>query len=235
VLSLERQERFRQRYALTHPGWRPSSHLYRDRVVNSLFPSARVLDLGCGRGGVMEQLHGMTVFTSGLDPHEESLREHRQPALSLVCGLADALPYEDGAFDVVCCSWVLEHLSHPANVFREVVRVLDAGGRFIFLTPNLRHPLLRVNQALRWTEGRLVDRLYGREEADIFPAYYRANTASRVDALARDAGLQRISVHWIGDPTYLAFNELLFRVGSLLETITPLRMRVHLVGEYASR
>ncbi|MFO7740853.1 MAG: class I SAM-dependent methyltransferase [Anaerolineae bacterium] len=232
MLSHERQEQYRRRYSEGHPGWQPSTLVYQDLVARHLVDEARALDLGCGRGGVMERLHTRAGVAVGLDPDGGSLSQHRAPGLALSCGVAEALPYGDGTFDLVCSSWVLEHLEDPDVAFGEASRVLTPGGRFVFLTPNLLHPLLMLNRALRWTQGRLVDWLYGRAEPDIFPALYRANTASAIDRLARRAGLERVSVQFIGDPTYLAFNEPLFRFGCVLERVIPRRMRVHLVGEY---
>ncbi|MBS3782869.1 MAG: class I SAM-dependent methyltransferase [Anaerolineae bacterium] len=231
MLSLDQQERYRRRYAQMRPDWRPGSHVYRDLVAARLFPAARVLDLGCGRGGVMEQLHARTAFTAGLDPDRQSLREHRAPlVVARACGRADSLPYADAVFDVACCSWVLEHLRRPANAFADVARVLVAGGHFVFLTPNVRHPLLKLNRLLRWTRGRLVDRLYDRAEPDIFPAFYRANTPVQIKRLAHAAGFEHVSVCCVDDPTYLAFNEPLFRAACLLAPRMPRSMGVHLVG-----
>lgn len=230
MLSLDRQERYRRRYAQMRPNWRPSSHVYQDLVAAHLFPDARVLDLGCGRGGVMERLHEQAAFTIGLDPDLQSLFNHRASALASTCGVADALPYADNVFDLACCSWVLEHLSRPAKAFAEVVRVLQPGGRFVFLTPNVRHPLLLLNRALYWTRGRLVDRLYDRTQSDIFPAFYRANSPGRIESLAQAAGFEYVWMRCVGDPTYLAFNEPLFRLACVLEHLTPHWLRIHLVG-----
>ena len=234
MLSLDQQEVYRRRYAGKRPDWRPASHVYQALVAARLTPTSRVLDLGCGRGGVMERLHPRAGFVAGLDPDLRSLQEHRAPPLALACGLAETLPYADSTFDLVCCSWVLEHLADPAPVFAEIARVLGVGGHLVFLTPNRRHPLLTLNQALRWSQGRLVGRFYDRAEADTFPAFYRANTTAQIEHLARDAGLGQVSLHFIGDPTYLAFNEVLFHLACLLERVTPRRMRVHLVGEYVA-
>jgi ubiquinone/menaquinone biosynthesis C-methylase UbiE len=46
---------------------------------------------------------------------------------------ATRLPFEDGAFDVVLTSHVLKHLDDETLLtsFREVVRVLRPGGRFL--------------------------------------------------------------------------------------------------------
>jgi len=74
-----------------------------------------------------------------------------------------------------------------------------------------------------------VERLYGRVEADTFPAFYRANTAARLRALAAQAGFE-LELEPVGDPTYLAFGEGLFRLARLLERITPPSLRVHVVG-----
>jgi SAM-dependent methyltransferase len=234
VLSLDRQEWYRRRYAEMRPGWRPSSQVYQDLVAARMTPDARVLDLGCGRGGIMERLRVRAGFVAGLDPDESSLREHRAPVLSLSCGLAEALPYGDDTFDLICSYWVLEHLAGPQRVFLEVARALKPGGRFIFLTPNVRHPLLVLNRALSWTQGWLVDRIYGRAEQDIFPAFYRANRAMRIERMAHSAGMEQVSLWFVEDPTYLAFSEPLFRMACLLARVVPGGMQVHIVGDYVA-
>ena len=231
MLSLERQEAYRRRYALLRPGWRPSSHVYQEMVAAHLDPAVRVLDVGCGRGGVMERLHTLAGLVVGIDPDLSSLQGHRTPAMYLTCGLAGVLPYSDGSFDVACCSWVLEHVASPARMFAEVRRVLAPGGTFVFLTPSSLNPLLGLNRCLQWTGGRLVQRVYGRSEADIFRSYYRANTIPRLKRLMSDAGLRIVRLQPVGDPSYLAFSEVLFRLASLVDRLIPSVMRVHIVGE----
>ncbi len=234
-LPLEKQETYRRRYAQEHPGWQPASHIYRDRVAACLGPSVRMLDLGCGRGGVVEELHGRAGRTVGVDVDWLSLKEHRLAFLPRAVGQAEALPFPAGSFDLVCCSWVLEHLPDPERALREVVRVLVSGGRFIFLTPNVRHPLLALNQWLCWTRGRAVQWLYGRAKADTFPTLYRANTIPNLTALLRSAGLEPLAIIPVSDPTYLAFNEALYRLSVWAEEWIPPPARVHLVGEAVKR
>jgi hypothetical protein len=56
----------------------------------------------------------------------------------------------------------------------------------------------------------------------------------RIEGAARAADLERVSLRFVGDPTYLAFNEPLFRLACLLKRITPAWMRVHMVGDYVA-
>jgi len=230
MLSLGRQEAYRRRYTKENPGWRPATHVYRDQIEAYLTPETRLLDLGCGRGGIVEQLLDTAGWWVGIDPDLRSLQEHRLPALPRLCGQAESLPFPDDSFDLVCCSWVLEHLPDPPRALAEVARVLAPGGYFIFLTPNRRHPLLVFNRLLGRSQGRLVNRLYGRATTDTFPALYRANTPNHLRALLADAGLKPVELTLVEDPTYLAFTEGLYRLSCLLERALPPALRIHIVG-----
>jgi SAM-dependent methyltransferase len=46
-----------------------------------------------------------------------------------------SLPYEDGSFDLIIASHVIEHLPNPHDMVREMGRVLKKGGIFIIATP----------------------------------------------------------------------------------------------------
>jgi SAM-dependent methyltransferase len=156
------------------------------------------------------------------------------PDVRRVSGLAERLPFADESFDLVTCSWVLEHLVRPSRAFSEVARVLHCAGHFIFLTPNAWHPLIwasrLVGRSGDW-QARLVARLYGRAEADTFPVVYGANTRQRLVRLATAAGLVPLALSGIGDPTYLAFNEPAYHVATVAERLTPEWMKIHLVGD----
>jgi ubiquinone/menaquinone biosynthesis C-methylase UbiE len=58
-------------------------------------------------------------------------------------GTAEALPFEDGTFDVVTCQTVLIHVRDPGAVLAEMVRVTRPGGLVIAAEPtNLTAPLV---------------------------------------------------------------------------------------------
>ena len=77
MLPLSRQNAYRERYKRLRPGWRTSGEELEALVRGRLAPQARVLDLGCGRGGVMELFWREALLAVGLDPDYASLVEHR--------------------------------------------------------------------------------------------------------------------------------------------------------------
>lgn len=233
MLSLDRQNHWREVYRTANPGWRPATEVFAALARERLHRESRVLDLGCGRGGLVEQLALPVNLVVGVDPDMVSLREHRLAALPRAAAFSDALPFVSGSFDIVTASWLLEHLDSPEYTFGEIGRVLRRGGAFVFITPNARHPLAQINRVagrLGELQGRLVNLLYGRAEDDTFPTRYRANTSTALAECAGAGGLQLTVLHSIADPTYLAFNRPLFRLLSFVEHHTPTERRIHLVG-----
>jgi SAM-dependent methyltransferase len=216
------------------PGWRTSNEQLEAMVRSYLTPESRVLDLGCGRGGVVELFWRDVKLAAGIDPDEPSLAERSTRGMPVVTGRGEDLPFAGESFDLIVSLWVLEHLRAPELVFSEVQRVLRPGGHFVFLTPNLRNPLLafnRLGRALPQLQRRLVPRLYGRVEADTFPVQYRANTEHAIRSLASGAGLEVAKVRVVPDPTYLAFNGLMFRASVMSDGLMPASWGIHLLGD----
>ncbi|MBE7513978.1 MAG: class I SAM-dependent methyltransferase [Anaerolineales bacterium] len=229
ALSLEKQDHYRELYRARTPGWRPATERYETVIRDHLRPGLRVLDVGCGRGGVLEQLGELVDYPVGVDPDLASLREHRLATLPRAAALSDALPFAPESFDMILASWVLEHLDDPLRTLNTIRRTLTPGGLFIFLTPNARSLVALLNRLFRPFQTILVPRLYGRAEADTFPVRYRANTKSALQHWAGRAGLQCERLFFIADPSYLAFTPFLYRVSHALAQFTP---PVHIVGVF---
>ncbi|MGB1251708.1 MAG: class I SAM-dependent methyltransferase [Candidatus Promineifilaceae bacterium] len=231
MLSLDRQNAFRRQYQQIRPNYHPSTEVYANLVRQHLQPTSRLLDIGCGRGGLVEQLGHPIAQIVGIDPDPISLQEHRLGIPRAVT--LGKLPFPDNCFDIAFASWVLEHWQYPERELAEIGRVLRPNGRFIFITPNKHHPLIRINQLLgsvSTIQDRLVETLYGRAEDDTFPIWYRANSRARLQHAAHKGALSLEKLHEIEDPTYLAFTPQLFRLNVQLEPLIPQRAKLHLVG-----
>lgn len=234
LLPLDVQNAYRERYRTLRPGWRPSGDLLETIVRGYVTHDSRVLDLGCGRGGVAELFWRDVRLAAGLDPDASSLADHRAAGMPVVRGVAERLPFAADSFDLIVSIWVLEHLDDPLGAFIEVRRVLRPGGHFVFLTPNMRNPLMfmnRLGRALPALQRRLVPRIYGRDEADTFPVRYRANTEREIRDHARGSGLRVHDLRVIPDPTYLAVNGLMFNASVMSERLMPKGWGVHLLGD----
>jgi SAM-dependent methyltransferase len=234
LLPLSLQNAYRARYRAMRPEWRSSGDQLEALVRGYVTADSRVLDLGCGRGGVVELFWRDVRLAAGLDPDSPSLTGHRAPGMPILRGVGEHLPFAGESFDLVVCLWVLEHVREPLTVLREVARVLRPGGHFVFLTPNLRNPLLllnRIGKALPSLQTRFVSRFYGRRESDTFPVRYRANTAGILRALAQESGLAVAELRVVQDPTYLAVNGFMFRASVMAERLMPKGWGVHLLGD----
>ena len=100
----------------------------------------RVLNIGAGTGYLEGLLIGGGVEAFSLDPSEESiewLRSELKMGSHAQCGYSQSIPFDDGSFDKVIMTEVLEHL--PAEVMHatldEVRRVLRPNGEFMGTVP----------------------------------------------------------------------------------------------------
>lgn len=177
------------------PGLRNSQFEYLDRVGGAVAGTSW-LDLGCGHQlvpdwmrGASERSHTLVQssrLAAGIDLSIDPLTEHRHFRNRIVSD-GYRLPFADNSFDVVTANMVVEHVERPAELLKEVRRVLRSNGRFVFHTTNYLNYLMVVASVIpAGLRQKLTSLLEGRAEADIFPTFYRLNTPS---AIERAAGL----------------------------------------------
>lgn len=129
----------------------------------------RVLDAGCGGGGMPLSIAEHADFVVGIDPinrfGDAGVRLARERGLSRLHFLqADGmyLPFADGAFDLVLSHAVIEHVADAPLYLRECRRVLAPGGRFLLSTaPYLSFagahlPRLKIQIPLHLLTGRWI-------------------------------------------------------------------------------
>lgn len=99
--------------------------------------SGKMLDVGCGKMPYKEFLlskNAEIIKYVGLDLEESSI--HNTSIADLHWD-GKKMPIEDGSFDSVMATEVLEHCPDPLLVLSEINRVLKPGGFFFFTVPFL--------------------------------------------------------------------------------------------------
>jgi SAM-dependent methyltransferase len=113
--------------------------LTRDFFQALIPPSARVLDVGCGRGGFINNVVAAERYAIDLNPDARGLLAPGVTCLEQSC--AERWPIADGHLDWVFTSNFLEHLATKADLdatLQEAARCLRPGGGIICLGPNIR-------------------------------------------------------------------------------------------------
>jgi SAM-dependent methyltransferase len=136
--------------------------------------SYRVLDVGCGPKPYYPYFADAAEYV-GVDVVDNPAAELR--------GSVEALPVDDGSFDVVLCTQVLEHCDDPAQAVRELRRVLAPGGRVLASTHGVQvyHP--SPQDYWRWTHEGLRRLFDGNAEWRSLTVTPAAGTASTLAML----------------------------------------------------
>lgn len=115
----------------------------------------RVLDVGCGNGDISQH------FAARNEQHAVDVQDRRRPgnrAFEFRTVDSERLPFDDGFFDAVISSHVIEHVPDQRLHLREIRRVLKEGGVAYLATPNRSSPLMQGHEGnsrvLRYREMR---------------------------------------------------------------------------------
>jgi ubiquinone/menaquinone biosynthesis C-methylase UbiE len=148
----------------------------------------RVLDVACGTGVVAREAQarvGPAGSVVGLDVNDGMLAVARRvaPTVEWRQGRAEALPFEDGAFDAALCQYGLMFFEDRVRALEEMARVTRPGGRTV----------AAVWAALPETPGYLamvglLERLFGASVAALLRSPFELGDGAVLEQLARDAG-----------------------------------------------
>lgn len=180
---------FEERAPSYESGWLGKLHHdIADRAAEIALRSApearRVLDVGCGTGYLLRRLAGRlesAEVLEGVDPAAAMVQVARSRAghdrrLHFRVGVAEQLPFPDGAFDLVVSTTSFDHWEDQRAGLAECARVLAKGGHFVL-----------ADQFSAWLAPTL---LAGRRG--------RARTAGRATRLLAEAGFGSLRWHGLG-------------------------------------
>jgi SAM-dependent methyltransferase len=195
----------------------------------------RVLDVGCGTKPYEPLFSPFAASYIGVDPVENPHAELR--------GSVEALPVEDGSFDVVLCNQVLEHCDDPARAVRELRRATAARGRVLASTHGVMpyHP--SPKDYWRWTHAGL-EKLF-LQSADwasvrVTPASGTTACIGMIFAMNLDLALRRVRAGRLSKPLVTTINRAAEAIDRrsprLREPTQPgtLFANFHVVAEVAS-
>ena len=161
--------RFRSEYHYAVFEYWRSAKVLRFLERNGVLQLGRVLDDGCGGGGMCVSLGEETGLVVGIDLTNRFgaagvplAREKQVDTVRFSVADAVALPFADGVFDTVLSHAVIEHVADPRAYLLEIRRVLRTGGRCYlqtqpYLSPSGAHlPRLRIPLPLHLLLGRTV-------------------------------------------------------------------------------
>jgi SAM-dependent methyltransferase len=183
-------------YEWVKPGdepWRYNLNLIRELTRGVTLDGARVLDVGCGRGGTCSYLvrYHAPAEVVGVDliagQVENCRRAHQAPNLRFEQADAQSLPFADGSFDVVTNIESSHCYPDRDKFYAEVRRVLRPGGSFCY-TDNLPAGDVekRTAQLRAYGDVRRVRTI----TAEVSEALVQCREPfmALVDEIARDAG-----------------------------------------------
>jgi methionine biosynthesis protein MetW len=121
-------------------------------ILEAVPPGARVLDVGCGNGDLMDLLRThRTAVVRGMEVSQEGVNACVARGLSVVQGDADQdlSLYPDNAFDVVVLSQTIQAMKRPKVILQQMHRI---GAIAVVSLPNFAHWRVRLSLL---TQGRM--------------------------------------------------------------------------------
>ena len=170
-------------------------------LIEASASRARLLDVGCGAGNLLDGLPTEALDISGVDIVPEMVAEaaRRHPTGAFVVSDAVELPFPDASMDIVTCLGVLEYIPEPQAVLRDIWRVLAPGGHVIVSFPN-RASLFRLLSFVEIRAERMMitvlHRLLRRKRKyERGPSYTHAQWSVRAaHELLTSAGFERLEM-----------------------------------------
>ncbi|MCL6640463.1 MAG: glycosyltransferase, partial [Candidatus Rokubacteria bacterium] len=171
----------------------PAYYRHERPEVVALVPAGarRVLDIGCGAGGLGRALKRRSpCWVAGVEANPAAAaaaRPYLDEVLEVDLEQVETWPWPPASFDCVVCADVLEHLRQPGRLLARLTPLLAPGGVLVASVPNVRHAgvlaSLLVEGRWRYEDEGILDR-----------THVRFFTRAELEPLLQEAGLRLTSL-----------------------------------------
>lgn len=129
-----------------HPALRRLWHLYCGQYLGYVLKNAhgRVLDIGCGTGGLLEELSRNGCEPHGVELNPDSVEICRKKGLDVQQGDLEDFEFEDDCFDSIILWHVIEHVPSPTRTLEKIRKILKPGGSIYLFLPNAGSYLTKI-------------------------------------------------------------------------------------------
>lgn len=100
--------------------------------------NSRFLDVGCGAGTLLDIAVERNWNAVGIEVSKPAAEHLKQRGLNVFEGTLEEAKFPDNHFDVVTCTEVIEHVTNPKELLKEIARVLAPTGILWMTTPHGR-------------------------------------------------------------------------------------------------
>jgi SAM-dependent methyltransferase len=102
-----------------------ADELYQQAFRNEIIAlkPASLCDVGCGAGALLAHAQSIGIAATGIEPEAAKVADAGARGLDIRHGNAEALPFPDGAFDLVTFENSLHHVAEIGRALAEAVRV----------------------------------------------------------------------------------------------------------------
>jgi ubiquinone/menaquinone biosynthesis C-methylase UbiE len=178
----------------------------------------KILEIGAGPTNstsdylrTLGELHGIDVDAEVLD----------NTALETAAVFTERFPFPDNSFETCVSNYVCEHVTQPETHLKEVWRVLQPNGTYLFRTPNRFHYTAIVSGLTPHSfHVKTANKLRAINGHDPYPTCYRLNSQHRVRKLARETGFEVEYLRLVEkEPSYGMSSRALFLIFTAYERV----------------
>ena len=166
-----------------------------DILRNFTLKKGKVLDIGCGYGGLIKRLNSLrkNLHFTGIDISKNMLKlakNYMKKDLKFLFMSAEKLNFDKETFDLIICKETLHHFSKPTRALKEMLRVLKKDG-VIYITDLRRDsPKKAINRIIKETS--LINPINAIQYIDSLKASY---TLLEIKKLLKRAKIKRYKLY----------------------------------------